>query len=895
MARMHTEGVAGRRAEREDMMKRPRLHALLTLACVLVACGTAPTAPPPNPELFKESNAWKGELPPDATTVTPDEFQRGIASGDLKLVSDASLAEQVAARQRQYEQDKAFLQALPEKSPYVAALLAEAQAAQGALGDVAAELPSGQVVVLNGLGTRLRDAVEARQTAQSAENALADYRRTYELLPPGVQGRVARPERLQGQSVGEVKSALSRLNTLLHDTPNLDRSRIETAGRVAPQATINPGNGADNNAPCAAPKALAASFWFPLKNFLSPIKDQGRRGTCWAFAAVAALDSREAVQNGAATDLSEQFFVNKVKEDWDSDDYVDGYQSEKALKLAADKGQALPPEAGWTYNPAPNRPEYKAGDSASYANSCSPYNGTCSDTSHQSRRVCTTVVFKFCGYQSVKFGGPGVRANRTIQAWQSGDNFDLERYRSLLAGGHALLASFTVYRGFMDDAASGGGYVTNYSDKKLDKDGKEVAGSYGGHAVLIVGFLDNTSIGANPLLPGVPPALGGGYFIVKNSWGCNTADAGYWYVPVEYVKKYFGRLSYLDFDNRRSDAWNREQATPGGAPVITIRTNPARADLRVPTDLSGWFRVSQPVVASVKLTVTTDRGENVYAGNWNVGSGSFGQNLNYTFATPGTRTVTLVARTGATETRASLTVNVVNTPPSLVLQGSGTAYQGENYALAALISDINESDASKLCANTVWAVDAPDTISGMGGCLQTVKFGASGSRTVRVMTRDSEGATAAQTLTLDVRPPSENPFPRILSAGVYSREIVGGAIKFCGDRAVPSGNTIDLREKGCNLSVTLPPPQRYFAKADVENPSGEALTYEWTLYASDTRGEMVLYGGNTPVFELFPYRNAIEVTNNCRVTLKVNAPDPARSKSLTVWMGRCTYYSIQLN
>ncbi|THF87017.1 hypothetical protein E7T09_07515 [Deinococcus sp. KSM4-11] len=874
-----------------------RRTGLLALLVALTACSGPSSTTPPDPTLYTEPNAWTGSMPDGAEQLSPQEFQARVASGDLTVVSTASLAAQAKARQDQFDQDRSFLQGLSSKSPYETALLTAASGVQDAGGDQQATLPGGQTVTLNGIATQLRDAADAERLAASSANALRDYAVSYSLMPAALQARAASPSSLQGQPASQVRAALGHLNGLLGSVPNLGRVRLDPAGRLSPQGTLNAGNGSDNNGPCSSPGGIGASFWYPLKNFLSPIKDQGSRGTCWAFAAVAALDSREAVQNGSATNLSEQFLVNKVKQDWDKDNYVDGYWSENALNLATDKGQALLGEGGWTYNRSPNRPEYKAGDSDSYAHSCDNYTGTCSDSSHQSRESCTSVVFTFCAYNGVRFDGPGVHANHTVQAWKSGDTFDLNRYVALMADGHALLASFTVYRGFMDDAASGQGYVTNFSATKLEG-GKDVKGSYGGHAVLIVGYIDNTSISANPLLGGVPLAPGGGgYFIVKNSWGCNVADAGYWYVPVEYVKQYFNRLSYLDFDARRSDAWTREQATPGGAANIAITTNPARADLRVQTDVSQWFKVSQAVGAAISLTVTTDRGEPIYSGPWN--SGPFGQNLYYTFTSAGSRTMTLVAHTGATDTRATLVVNVVNTPPTLTLQAAGSPHQGEPYPIAALIKDINEPDSTVVCANTTWAVDAPDTLSGATGCNQKVTFGTTGSRQVRVTTTDRDGAGASQTLTLTVLPPSENPYPRVLSAGVYAHDFhSSGAIRGCYDTAVSNGTTIILAQTGCTFGIGAP-PQRYSAQVQVENPQNEALTYDWTLYITDERGESVLYrtlASGSSTFPLHNYANAVEVTQPCRITVRVNAPDPARSKGpTTVWTGQCTYDAVQIN
>jgi hypothetical protein len=264
--------------------------------------------------------------------------------------------------------------------------------------------------------------------------------------------------------------------------------------------------------------------------------------------------------------------------------------------------------------PRPNRADPNGSDAAAYAGTCTDYNGTCSPTAHQSRQVCTTFVFEFCSYVSVSYGGAGPTASRAIQVWSSGQPFDLSRYRMLLAQGHVLMASFPVYKGFMDDVGANG-IVSNYARTRLDAMGNEVAGSYGGHAVQIVGFLSNlemTRLGVTPNIGG------GGYFIVKNSWGCRAGDGGFYYVPADYVSRRFTSLSVLDFDGRRSSRWVSEQTTPGGtvAPSMTIKANPGVVDLRVEKNLAQFFAVSHPVARSVALRVTSDRDGVLFNGPW---------------------------------------------------------------------------------------------------------------------------------------------------------------------------------------------------------------------------------------------------------------------------------------
>jgi hypothetical protein len=865
---------------------------------------TVTVAIPANEDLLTEENAWKGEIPADAEQVSPEEFRRRVEAGELVLSSTASEEAQRAALERQFKADKAFLASIPDPGPALRALLEEAGTQQDFEGDQPFQTPGG-MTMLEGLGTQLRNAVLIHELAQSAGNALDDYRLSYALLPDDVKAKAASPDSLAGKSLAEVREALSNLDALLADVSELDNTRLEGDVPLPPDLStqaIRPGQGRDQDSSCATPTGYAARHWFPLKRFISPMKNQGMRGTCWAFTAVGAVESRERVQNNNPVNLSEQFLVNKVKQDWDSSDYTEGYNVQKALDTAIAKRQALLGEGDWTYNAAQKRPDLPDGKKEAYAGACDPYGkdpnaGTCSETAHQSRRVCTTFVFTFCGYAKATFSGPGVAASPAVQIWASGQSFDLNRYRLLLAQGHVIMASFRVYQGF---SGAAGGVVSSYTTACGDKAGK----ACGGHAVQIVGFLSNAELSTliSPVNIG-----GGGYFIVKNSWGCGAGDGGYYYVPADYVQRLFTSLSVLQFDTRRSDTWNREQATPGGseAPTITLNTSPPpRADLRVSLDLARFFKVSHPVTRSVTLTVSGSGLGTIYSGPWSTATDVLiGSSLPYTFRAQGRQVLTLVARYGSSESRATLNVEVVNSAPTLELQSSGDPRQGEPYAMTALVRDINESDATRLCANTTWAVDAPDALSSTTGCGVRVTFGETGARSVRVSTRDSEGLTASATRTLTVLPPPENPYPRITSTGVYSRDLrrIDNTPIGCTDVAVANGNTIDFREKGCTNVVIInppPPPPRYSAQVGVENPSGEALTYDWRVFVTVGNSETEInreLGSSSPSFTPYSPGNAIDVTNDCRVTLTVNAPEPSRSKSLTVWTGKCTYYSTRLN
>ncbi|WP_412027066.1 C1 family peptidase [Deinococcus yunweiensis] len=875
-----------------------RVVSAALLLGTLVACGGGSPSPGPGPEtVFTEGNAWTGELPTGAEMLSPDEFRRRVDAGEYRVFSDATLEAQAAAGAAQFSKDRAVLESTPNLSPTLQMLRDEIAASPTPEGDRPAALPGGGSVLVLGRSAQLRGAAEALRLAGSVDNALAAYDLSYALLPVALRSGVPAPAELRGRPLAEVQAALWGLEALLDAQPQtLGAARREApAGRLATQAlAFNPGGGRDEDSNCNAPTGLYSRYWFPLKHFLSPVKDQGRRGTCWAFTALGALESREMVQRGSAPNLSEQFLVNKVKRDWAPSDYEDGYTADEALLWARLLGQSMPNEPDWTYNRSSGRP-LKGSGAALYTNSCTGYAGTCSDTAHQSPAVCTSVgALRVCAYLNVSHRGGGVASGPTAQVWSSGQTFPLARLRGLLAGGHALMAFFPVYRGFQDDVGADG-VVHNYVATHLNDQNVEVPGPSGNHMALIVGFLSNADLktGAN-----TPTIGGGGYFILKNSWGCKAGDGGYYYVPADYVQRHFISLSALAFGSQRSAAWTQEQALPGRSdtPVMEVQATPLLAELRAPVNLAAAFRVSHTVAKSVELTVTSDRDGTLYSGPWSTDRSAViaPPELRRSFGTVGLRTLTVRAAFGQRQAQVTLAVNVVNTPPSVRFPQTDVAYQGEVFQLRAQISDPSEFDTAALCARTTWAVTAPDVLVAAAGCQAHVRFGATGPRFVRATARDTEGQTVSANAQLDVQPPPANPYPRV-SADVASRESTG-PLNLCGEVTVDPNATIDLRKDGCRALVTQPLPPRYVARAVVDNPSGEALSYDWKLVIGKENTAITLLEKNDspdPTFELSdrrPGEESDEITRACHVELEVNAPDPARSKKLTVWSGNCINY-----
>ncbi len=864
----------------------PALFALLV--ALLFGCGSGTTDP-----LFVPENAYGAPVPPGAATLTPAQFADRVRDGTLSIVTAGLPAQVAEQRAAAFAEHLSALESAAGTSQTVADILAGADDPE-ALGQEPVATFGDEPVTLLGLPELVGLIAGALETAGDVENALADYTLSYDLLSEDLQAGLPSPASLAGAGLEEVEDALAELDAALDAVVNLDNVvYAPDQGAPGQHGSMFPESDADGT---CAPTNYFAEFWFPLRNFLSPVKRQGMRGTCWAFAALGAVESRERVQNDNHVDLSEQFLVNHVKLRWSPAEFEEGYGAELALHQAVDRSFQLPPESAWEFNPSLSRTE--AGDK--YANSCVGYAGTCSDTAHQSNQYCTLVgTTVYCAYEVQTFTGSATPASKTTQVWATGERFDLNRLRSYLANGYAIMATFPVFTGF-DSPNVTGGVISNYSrDCFATNPDKSCAG----HVALLVGFLSNEELSQAPLPP--VNAGGGGYFVLKNSWGCGAGDGGYYYVPADYIEQAFGSLSVLNFDTRRGNDWRAEMAKPGTTeePLLTIKaTAPVPADLRVPRDVAGAFEISHSAAPRVRLTVTSNRSGVMFDGEYQYEpSGFVVPTLPLTFGIEGLHTLTLRTWYGSSEVvTGQFQVNVINSRPTIDLVLSDGPYQETGFAITALPADINEASTAGLCSRLTWTTSVAATVAGTG-CSATITFHELGAARITARTTDSEGLSGTRSVDVVVQEPPANPYPVVVAASVRSRElrtVLGDT--FCDSAEVTTGSTIDLRQDGCTIFGA--PPPRYYAEVFVDNPSGEALTYDWTLFVtiagSSGPEEVVLtqsIGGSEDTWSLRNNGNTNPVTSPCRVSVTVRAPEPERSKAVpVVWQGNCTYYATRV-
>lgn len=210
-----------------------------------------------------------------------------------------------------------------------------------------------------------------------------------------------------------------------------------------------------------------------LREWCSPIEDQGTLGSCTANAAVALIEYFERKAFGKFIDGS-RLFVYKTTRN------LLGWTGDRGAYLRSAMGAlalfGVPPESYWPY------------DTAKFDHEPSPF-----------------VYALGQNFQSLKYF-------RLDPNGQTPDQV-LENVKRYLASGFPSMFGFPVYEEFMNVPASG-----------LVAMPKPKSHLYGGHAIVAVGYDDNIQIGPDK-----------GALLIRNSWGEGWGLDGYAWLSYKYV------------------------------------------------------------------------------------------------------------------------------------------------------------------------------------------------------------------------------------------------------------------------------------------------------------------------------------------------------------------------
>ena len=298
--------------------------------------------------------------------------------------------------------------------------------------------------------------------------------------------------------------------------------------------------------------------------------------------------------------------------------------------------------------------------------------------------------------------------------------------RTLLAGGQPIVASLRVTDDFRGSGLGANGYLTGTS---WDVEG--------GHAVHVTGYVANDQLPA-----GLPQAPGGGWFIVKNSWGTCYGDGGYVYIPVSWARLFFKHVVAF-FNPDLSEVFTN---TP---PTLEITSPENDASFL----LGGADAV--PLRASVS---DAEDGSSCCAVAWTSDlDGPLGEGpvRDVALGTEGTHVITAVATDSAGATaRDSVTVEVVNeapVPEILAPTPGEEVLEGVPYTVRGTATDAGNLGFP--CSGLTWTSSRSGDPFPFVGCSAQVTFETTGTRTLTLTAEDTAGATGSTSVPFTVVPP----------------------------------------------------------------------------------------------------------------------------------------------
>lgn len=241
---------------------------------------------------------------------------------------------------------------------------------------------------------------------------------------------------------------------------------------------------ADGISATATDVSLPEHFDLRIKGLVSPIKDQGSYGTCWAFSAMSCIETN-LIAREPDIDLSEMHLAYYT--------YCSTFGYPTSVDDLLDEG---------SYDTRQDAGMLLSGIGPVYEKDC-PYD----DESIRESMLPMEEVRKEAAFR--------VTSVKSYLLWADNDDplraKQIDVIKQAILEGHAIDARYTDAEQCHNET-----YDTYFYDYQLVDDDSD-----GGHAVTIIGWDDNIPASYFNSDPG-----GDGAWLIKNSWGTNWGNAG---------------------------------------------------------------------------------------------------------------------------------------------------------------------------------------------------------------------------------------------------------------------------------------------------------------------------------------------------------------------------------